>query len=314
MHDVFISYSHQNRRAVQRIVADLKDHGIDVWFDVMELTVGDSINKSIETGIRNSRFFCLALSPAALRSYYVREVEFEQAFSRSLKERRGLILPIVVQRLGADSRPVPERIAHLARLDLSSRRSYATNIRKLVDRIRGVDDNFTGERWYKGLNISNFGEPAGVGPTTQMATLGPSYRIRWTQGVVTRVDVFQNGSLANYKEFEFDSSGRVVANKMFTRDDAGEWAVLDDVWYYDYDPVTGTRSTKTMRYLGESTARVVTYDKNGNALREDIVTEGGGPPDRHFPYRSKIFRYDDDGNPLGEERLDENGAVIEEVS
>ncbi|MFG1893119.1 toll/interleukin-1 receptor domain-containing protein [Micromonospora zamorensis] len=310
MPDIFLSYSRRNRRFIDRLVADLEDHGIEVWQDVLELGVGDPVHKSIESAISESRFFCLALSPAALRSYYVRDVEFEQAFSRSLRERRDLILPIVVQKLDVDGPAIPERIRHLHRLDFSVRRNYAENVRKLVQKVRGVNTHFSGERWYKGLNISNLGEPVGVGPTAQMATLGPSYRMVWHDGTVTRVDVFINGTLAHYKEFEFDSGGRVVTNTMYTPDGSGGWELRDDVWYYSYDPVTGSRATKAMRYPGENTARVVEYGKDGRALREYITTEDGERPDRQFPYSSKVFRYDQDGNVLGEDWFDDGGAPI----
>ncbi|MGX9890901.1 toll/interleukin-1 receptor domain-containing protein [Streptomyces sp. NPDC002276] len=311
MHDLFISYSRRNATFVNRLAADLEDHGLDVWLDTIEITVGDSVHKTVEQGIRDSRFFCFALSPAALDSFYVREVEFEQAFSRMVAGRReGYILPVVVQSLVGD---VPDRIAHLHRLDFTKRKLYAQNVKSMVDKIRGVDGDYSGSRWYKGLNISNLGQPAGVGPTSQKASLGMSYNIKWNSGVVSRVDVYNNGALAHYKEFEYDNRGRVVANKMYSPDGSGGWAVRDDVWYYAYDLKTGVRATKTMRYLGEATARVVQYDSLGRPTVEEIVTDAGRTPDRSFPYGRKVFDYDVDGNPVGELWFDQNGKGIPAV-
>lgn len=160
------------------------------------------------------------------------------------------------------------------------------------------------------MNISNLGQPVGVGPTSQKASLGSSYRIHWDSGTVTRVDVYDNGVLAHFKEFEYDKQGRVVANKMYSPDGAGGWAIRDDVWYYTYDPRTSVRATKTMRFLGEATARVVHYDVDGRAIKEEIVTAAGRVPDRHFPYASKTFAYDADGNPVGERWFDSSGREV----
>ncbi|MEU7919358.1 toll/interleukin-1 receptor domain-containing protein [Micromonospora zamorensis] len=57
MPDIFLSYSRRNRRFIDRLVADLEDHGIEVWQDVLELGVGDPVHKSIESAISESRFF-----------------------------------------------------------------------------------------------------------------------------------------------------------------------------------------------------------------------------------------------------------------
>lgn len=97
MRDVFLSYSRKNAKAVQRIAADMEDQGISVWLDSIELTVGERFHRSIERGIEECRFFCIILSDASMASYYVREIEFEQAFARMVVERReSFILPIVL--------------------------------------------------------------------------------------------------------------------------------------------------------------------------------------------------------------------------
>ncbi|KUN25530.1 hypothetical protein AQJ23_16825 [Streptomyces antibioticus] len=97
---------------------------------------------------------------------------------------------------------------------------------------------------------------------------------------------------------------------MYSLDESGAWAVLDDVWYYTYNPKTGVRATKTMRYLGEATARIVYYDALGLPTTEEIVTDAGRSPDREFPYFRKVFDYDANGNPTGERWFDQSGTII----
>jgi hypothetical protein len=64
--------------------------------------------------------FCLVLSRASLASYYVRQVEYEAAFARLVRERRNsFILPIVIQE---PSQPLPPRLDGVAYLDFANRR------------------------------------------------------------------------------------------------------------------------------------------------------------------------------------------------
>lgn len=122
MRDLFMAYSRKNRRFIDKLVADLREHYIDVWIDTIEIEVGDLVHLSIERAIEESRFFCLALSPASLKSYYVRNVEFETAFARLVRERReSFILPIIIQEL---KEPLPARLAGLHHLDFTNKRQY----------------------------------------------------------------------------------------------------------------------------------------------------------------------------------------------
>lgn len=195
-------------------------------------------------------------------------------------------------------------------LDFSKRDRYTKNMNQLTSKILGIPPDFTGSRWYKGLNISNLGTPVGIGSTAQKATIGQSYQLLWNGGVVERVNVYTDGVMSNYKVLGYDDAGRVVENRMYSPDGDGSWSVQEDVWYYEYDPKTGRRLRKTMRFDGEQTSRVVTYDSAGNAISEAIVTPEGQKPDRHFPYARKNFLYDLDGNPTGEVWFDEQNRQI----
>ncbi len=310
MRDVFISYSRRNSRRAARIVRDLEDHGITVWQDIVELTPGVSTHKTIEAGIEDARYFCFLISTPSLESYYVREVEFEQAFTRLIEERRSsYILPVVIDRV--DSNKIPRRIRHLYRVDMTSRSAYSKNMRELVKTIRG-SNNFTGEKWFKNLNISNLGEPCGEHPVAQMSTLGMAYKIIWDGGTVIRVDVYNNGRHVHYKKFTYDSDGRVIENRMFSPDGNGGWHVVDDVWYYEYDPKTGVRSRKIMRYDGEATYRFVMYTPDGLAIEERVATDPGRDPDRSYKYSLKVFDYDTDQNQIGYTLYDAEGELIDE--
>jgi len=70
---LFISYSRQNERDAQRIVGDLKDAGLRVWFDREKIKGGDAWWQSIVRGISNADYFLFCLSPDSIRSKYARD-------------------------------------------------------------------------------------------------------------------------------------------------------------------------------------------------------------------------------------------------
>jgi hypothetical protein len=64
-YDVFISHATEDKDAVVRPLAKaLQDLGLSVWYDEFELHIGDSLRRKIDSGISNSRFGIVVLSPA----------------------------------------------------------------------------------------------------------------------------------------------------------------------------------------------------------------------------------------------------------
>lgn len=63
--DVFISHASEDKKAVAGpLTKALTDAGLLVWYDTIELKVGDSLRGSIDKGLRESRFGVIVLSPA----------------------------------------------------------------------------------------------------------------------------------------------------------------------------------------------------------------------------------------------------------
>jgi len=61
--DVFISYASEDRNNIAEPLAkNLRQKGLKVWFDKFELKLGDSIRRSIDLGISQSRFGIVILS------------------------------------------------------------------------------------------------------------------------------------------------------------------------------------------------------------------------------------------------------------
>jgi uncharacterized small protein (DUF1192 family) len=64
-YDVFISHASEDKDDLVRPLADeLVALGIKVWYDEFRLTVGDSLRRSIDAGLVNSKFGIVVLSPS----------------------------------------------------------------------------------------------------------------------------------------------------------------------------------------------------------------------------------------------------------
>jgi len=63
-HDAFISHASEDKDELVRPLAEsLQQAGHNIWYDEFALTIGDSLRKSIDKGLSNSRFGIVVLSP-----------------------------------------------------------------------------------------------------------------------------------------------------------------------------------------------------------------------------------------------------------
>ena len=65
---VFISYSHvdADRDWVRAFVGALRDRGVNVWYDEVEVTVGEALGEAIEKGLRSSDTFVFLMTPESV--------------------------------------------------------------------------------------------------------------------------------------------------------------------------------------------------------------------------------------------------------
>lgn len=67
--------------------------GIRVWYDEFSLKVGDSLTKSIDQGLINSKFGVIVLSKAFMKKQWT-NYEFKSLVSREMHHGEKVILPI----------------------------------------------------------------------------------------------------------------------------------------------------------------------------------------------------------------------------
>ncbi len=92
-YDVFISHASEDKDDLVRPLADeLVALGIKVWYDEFCFTVGDSLRRSIDAGLANSRFGIVVLSPSFLEKNWP-QYELDGLVQREMESGK-IILPL----------------------------------------------------------------------------------------------------------------------------------------------------------------------------------------------------------------------------
>jgi len=84
---IFISHSHEDKQAVQRITARLAAAGHDVWVDSLKLRPGDNIQRKIEEGLKTADALVIVVSNNSFRSKWVQQEFSAIAFQTDIEAR-----------------------------------------------------------------------------------------------------------------------------------------------------------------------------------------------------------------------------------
>ncbi|MDN5204234.1 toll/interleukin-1 receptor domain-containing protein [Fulvivirgaceae bacterium BMA10] len=103
---VFISHSSIDKPFVDKIVKDLTQRKIPVWYDKFDIKLGESIPDKINKGIRDSKYFIIVLSKNSVSSKWVNE-ELNAALMKQINSKGTFVLPIVIEEI-----EIPPLLAH----------------------------------------------------------------------------------------------------------------------------------------------------------------------------------------------------------
>jgi TIR domain len=92
---VFISHSGHDKSFVDRLVSDLAKNGIPVWYDKLDLRIGESIPGKINDGLAGAKYFLIVLSPHSATSAWVRE-ELNSALMMQVAAGGTFIIPVLL--------------------------------------------------------------------------------------------------------------------------------------------------------------------------------------------------------------------------
>ena len=128
--DFFISHAGSDKQQVAKPLADaLVAAGWTVWLDQYELTVGDSLNESLNLGLASSRFGVVVLSHAFFDRYWAKQ-ELDGLAARQAASGRKVILPVWH---GVDEKFLAERAPMLAdKLGVSTDGGIASVAKELI--------------------------------------------------------------------------------------------------------------------------------------------------------------------------------------
>lgn len=92
-YDVFVSHASEDKdEFVRYFVICLQERGLNVWYDEFTLRVGDSLRRSIDIGLKNSRYGIVVLSEAFFGKEWPQK-ELDGLFAREVNGEK-VILPI----------------------------------------------------------------------------------------------------------------------------------------------------------------------------------------------------------------------------
>ena len=92
-YDAFISHASEDKgEFVRPLATALQEAGVSVWFDEFSLAVGDSLRRSIDRGLADSRFGIVVLSPRFLKKEWPQK-ELDGLVAREVDGTK-VVLPV----------------------------------------------------------------------------------------------------------------------------------------------------------------------------------------------------------------------------
>lgn len=124
---VFLCHSQKEKPFARRLAKDLERYGLRVWLDEREIRVGDSLRETIEEGINRADFVLVVISRSSLRRQWVRK-ELNAAFAKEIKEKRRVLLPVLLEGGSIPGFLADKRYANFSR-------SYAAGLHDLISSV-----------------------------------------------------------------------------------------------------------------------------------------------------------------------------------
>ncbi|MGK7956440.1 MAG: TIR domain-containing protein [Crocosphaera sp.] len=93
-YDVFICHASEDKETLVRPLAEkLTVLGVNIWYDEFRLTIGDSLRRSIDKGLSQSRFGIVVLSPSFFAKNWT-QYELNGLVNREVNEDTKVVLPL----------------------------------------------------------------------------------------------------------------------------------------------------------------------------------------------------------------------------
>ncbi len=133
---IFISYSHQDRKFVDRLALQLVQNKVNVWLDRWELSVGDSLLSKVQDAITGASALLVVLSQASVGSAWVQK-EINSGLLRELEERRVIVLPVLIEDC-----QIPVFLREKVYADFRS--DFDAGLRRVLESVASISNAATG--------------------------------------------------------------------------------------------------------------------------------------------------------------------------
>ncbi len=128
---IFLSYRSTERDFALRLAADLKNSGINVWMDRLDLKPGDDWRNTIQTAIDDAVGMIAVLSAAYVRSHYCKK-ELARA-----ERHHYSIVPLLITPLSDRAWPIEvEREQYLDFTEWQNGGAYRVELSRLIDDLK----------------------------------------------------------------------------------------------------------------------------------------------------------------------------------
>lgn len=95
--DVFVSHNRRQKLWVRQFVAQLRDHGLQVFFDEDSIPPGIPVLTAIEQGVDQSRYLLFVITPSSVASEWV-SLETSLLLFSDPAARHGRLIPLLLEK------------------------------------------------------------------------------------------------------------------------------------------------------------------------------------------------------------------------
>ena len=95
--NVFISYSHQDRKFADKLAISLSKLGFSIWYDKWAMKPGDSLHGKIQNAIQQADYMIVVLSPSSVKSTWV-QTELNAGLTIGMASSKVLVVPVLYRK------------------------------------------------------------------------------------------------------------------------------------------------------------------------------------------------------------------------
>lgn len=263
MDTIFFSYSRADSPFVLKLAKDLRNAGVNIWLDQLDITPGSHWDSSIEKALHSSKTLLIILSSTSVASENVMD-----EVSYALEEGKTVI-PILLTNC-----ETPFRLRRLQRIDFTG--DYQSGFDHLLeainvkekDRVKSIDTISST------IKKADTPKPA---PVTQQEKSGSKKGILITAGVIVLAfGIWGISKMGGNKDKHEDEPKELIANAASSDQATADAYVIDKANYYFFENRYNNLSLATADSSLEEDADMVIVKRSSEGENDNMKFELDG--------------------------------------